>query len=69
MGIRVSNVTGQIMFKPTDIVREVEQDLGLEQSTIRDKIRVANATVQILQEQPKPKKQVLLGSNIMGYGP
>lgn len=49
MGIRVSNVTSQILFNPSDIFVDVSQTLGLIEEPFARKIRVSNFTIQILQ--------------------
>lgn len=49
MGIRVSNVTAQILFNPSDIFTEVEDVLAFIEEPFARKIRVSNVTVQVLQ--------------------
>lgn len=51
MPIRVSNVTSQILFNPSDIFAEVEQTLDLIEEPFARKIRCSNFTIQILQLQ------------------
>lgn len=49
MGIRVSNVTSQILFNPSDIFADVETVISFIEEPFARKLQVSNFTVQILQ--------------------
>ena len=51
MGIRVSNVTVQNLFLPTDIFQTVNDPITFIQEPFARKLRVSNLTVQVLQLQ------------------
>lgn len=51
MGIRVSNVTSQVMFSPSDILQNVSDTLSFVEEPFSRSVQISNITVQILQLQ------------------
>ena len=49
MPIRVSNVTSQVLFNPSEILKSVSDPITFIEEPFARKLRVSNATVQILQ--------------------
>ena len=70
MGIRVSNVTAQVLTDPSEVSRSVEDTISFVEEPFARKIRVASFAIQVLQLQPQspwPNRDVFADTQLKSW--